>query len=179
MTAPAPSGSHGARTVPARPLPVALTDPHPNPKPNSNPEPDPERDPEPAGPGGWWPAIRRSGDLLAEATAEPDRLRRFGLARLAVLQATWALCCEPLSRGRGLATGSPWALLAGVRPAFAEWALLFAAYDRRWSVLQRGRHAPDDREGDDLIREATSFRRLALSALTGPGTARVRRGSLP
>lgn len=131
-----------------------------------------------AGPGASWVALRRSGDLLAEAGASVDRVERFGLCRLAAMTAAWALCLESVDDVARVRADTAWDLLARVRPALAEWALVFEACDRRWAAVCRGGAAPTARETDDLQREAGSFRRLVV-ALSSRRLPVSHRGSLP
>ncbi len=119
-------------------------------------------------PGTAWPMLRRSADLLVEATASSDRVGRFGLARLAAMHAAWAVCRHRAGGGRGPGPEGLWALMAETCPALADWQLVFDACDRRWSAVCRGGPAPSSREVDDLLREADDFRRVVSVLLSTP-----------
>ncbi len=119
-------------------------------------------------PGSTWPVLRRSADLLVEATASSDRVGRFGLARLAAMHAAWAVCRHRAGDGRGAGPEGLWALMAETCPALADWRLVFDACDRRWAAVCRGGPAPSTREVDDLLREADDFRRLVSVLLSMP-----------
>lgn len=109
-----------------------------------------------------WPALRRAGDLLAEARGETDGARRFALARLSALTTALAVSAgtvEDLQRSRA---AGPWALFALARPELARWAELFAASDRQWAAICRGGQGPDG-AADVLVVQADAFRVAVLS----------------
>lgn len=133
----------------------------------------------PVGPGPAWVALRRSGDLLAEAATAGDRAHRFGLCRLAAMNAAWAVCSAAVDERARARAATPWVLLAQARPALSEWALVFGACERRWSALCRGGPQPSGREVDDLFREADGFRRVVVGVLGRTGPAGRTAGSLP
>lgn len=116
----------------------------------------------PTFPAGAWVALRRAGDLLAEAAAEEDRTRRYGLCRLSALHLAWAACAGAVGRRGSAGSPDPWTLLGALRPALAEWSPVFTAVESRWVVLRRGLR-PTEREVDDLLREVTAFRRLVVA----------------
>lgn len=122
-------------------------------------------------PAGAWVALRRAGDLLAEAVGEADRTRRYGLCRLSALHSAWAACADAVDQRGSTGSPDPWTLLSALRPGLAEWAAVFVAADARWAVLRRGAR-PTERELDDLLREVTAFRRLVVATIArDPGRA--------
>ena len=109
-----------------------------------------------------WTALRRAGDLLAEARGEPDGARRFALARLSALTTALSVsggATADLARARA---AGPWALFALARPELAHWAEVFAASDRQWAAICRGGAGPDG-AADVLVVHADTFRVAVLS----------------
>lgn len=122
-------------------------------------------------------ALGRAADLLSEATGERDPDRRFALARLAALSVALGLSAVPAGELARVRAGSPWALLAAVRPDLAGWSARFAASDRRQAALLRGEGgAGGAASADDLLRCATRFL-AAATATAAAATATVPAGA--
>lgn len=109
-----------------------------------------------------------SAESLQEAITAHDVPTRYACAHVAALRAAAALLAaraRPAPRNRGRQKNA-WVLLSDVAPEFAEWARFFAAGAGKRAAAEAGStRAVNEREADDLVRDADRFLALIESSL--------------
>ena len=136
------------------------------------------RTPPPRGPGARTPAppaprsvvalLSASREELRSAQAAGDPSDRFCAAHLAALRAAAAVLAVRARARRASRPTDAWTLLATVAPEYAEWAAFFAAHSGTRSALEAGvRRRTDQREADDMMRQADLFLALVTRTVAG------------
>lgn len=106
--------------------------------------------------------LQRAADSLREAMLSGEAAERYVFAHVSALQAAAALLA---ARARPTAPGTrrrkqknAWVLLTEVAPELEEWAAFFAAGAGKRAAAEAGsRRAVNEREADDLVRDADRF----------------------
>jgi len=123
---------------------------------------------------GYLPAathsyLDRAAESLREAALTAEVPARYALAHVAALRATAGLLAaraRPALGARRRPQKNAWVLLAEVAPEFAEWATFFAAGAGKRAAAEAGStRAVNEREADDLLRDADRFLALIESSL--------------
>lgn len=106
--------------------------------------------------------LRQAAEGLAEGHGEPDPLLRYPAAYLAALRAAAAvLAVRARPRPRRGSTRNVWQLLADVAPELGEWAAYFSSCSATRAAAEAGiARLVEQREADDLLRQAEQFVRL-------------------
>ena len=108
-----------------------------------------------------------AAESLQEAIASRDVPTRYACAHVAALRAAAALLAaraRPAPRGRR--QKNAWVLLTEVAPELTEWARFFAAGAGKRAAAEAGSsRAVNEREADDLVRDADRFLAVVESAL--------------
>jgi hypothetical protein len=113
--------------------------------------------------------LERAAESLSEAVAATDVATRYACAHVAALRAAAALLAakaRPAPATRRRPQKNAWVLLAEVAPELGEWATFFAAGAGKRAAAEAGSsRAVNDREADDLVRDADRFLGVVEQAL--------------
>ncbi|WP_110181609.1 SAV_6107 family HEPN domain-containing protein [Nocardioides solisilvae] len=112
--------------------------------------------------------LARAAESLQEAMLARDVPSRYACAHVAALRAAAALLAaraHPAPGGRRRQKNA-WVLLAEVAPELSEWATFFAAGAGKRAAAEAGStRAVNEREADDLVRDADRFLAVVESTL--------------
>ena len=112
--------------------------------------------------------LARAAESLSEAVAASDVATRYACAHVSALRAAAALLAsraQPTPTRRRTQKNA-WVLLSEVAPELAEWARFFAAGAPKRAAAEAGStRAVNDREADDLVRDADRFLAVVEQAL--------------
>jgi hypothetical protein len=112
--------------------------------------------------------LERAAESLREAITCADVPQRYALAHVSALRATAALLAAraqpmPVAKRR---QKNAWVLLSEIAPEFTEWATFFASGAQKRSAAEAGsRRAVNEREADDLVRDADRYLALIETSL--------------
>lgn len=107
--------------------------------------------------------LNQAAYTLADAERQQTAADRYAGAYLAALRAAAAVVAvRAQPDGRRRRPLSVWALLTALAPELGEWASFFAACSRTRAAVQAGvTRLVNDRDADDLVRQAGQFLELA------------------
>jgi hypothetical protein len=112
--------------------------------------------------------IARRG--IVEASTARTPAERYAIAHLAALRSAAAvLACRVRPGGGRRGPRSVWVVLPEVAPELGEWAAFFAAGAGKRAAAEAGLPtAVNQRDSDDLLRDATAFLALVEATLGLP-----------
>jgi hypothetical protein len=111
--------------------------------------------------------IARRG--IVEAGTARTPAERYAIAHLAALRSAAAVLACRVRPGGRRGPRSVWVVLPEVAPELGEWAAFFAAGAGKRAAAEAGLPtAVSQRDGDDLLRDATAFLALVEATLGLP-----------
>ena len=123
--------------------------------------------------------LERSRESLLQACHAETATQRYHDATMGALRVCAAVLAQCAPRAVGSRPRNAWETLSHTVPELGEWASFFQHAAKRSRSLTAGLGHVDQREADDLVREAEAFLGVALVRLGLPPMAPVSQDITP